>query len=1071
MKLILILLFFQYGDDNSGCGRSKSLPCQSIKYTIEIEAANSFGAVINLLPGDYFETNYTTIANANYTIVGVDGPDYTMLHSNLGLFYVNNSNFILIGVSIVNTTTNLVGEFVKGNTINADALEADISFNNPQALIVTISQNAADYIIYSKQSLVWMRRSIIMSNNAYFLTFCLRTIFFFEYGIVTYNTADYALFFDTSILKIARSRFRLNASLFGNIIANNRTLFNISESIFRENVSSYNGGVFSIQGDNQSKFDKNYAPASAAFSISSKGIVVSLCEFIGQTKATTQVTMYGVAVTLFADCSFKGMIGTLFQMDQVSILYIVHSKVSMHEGKMLTSYGRGEAIITNTEVSSNNYSDDLIVIFNRARVYLLLCSFINNTVSSFVTSKYGAKVVWIASYANNNTLNNHMFVGFYQFEMTFDNAWLGNNIGLNKGVFIQSDQTGSISMTNSHFINNTAQYGTVLYLRTPTKHNLTFLSEMYNNTYYSRCVAPLLCTHCPENPRNFCYFGFFENNTIIGNSVSKAGAIVYYEKNDVLMRFICRSCYERNNTADHGQLYNTYFDSFEVIVPRTMGTPEQIQAIFLALDAFGNRLQGRTDVSFFISSCPNVTLTGIRNVGLSMVGMAVMYNIKVSAPPGTVCNFTFTAVSLLLPTPQVINVSMVVRNCTGDATPYIVEDTYYCLTLHGISNILKIIMSTIAIVITLFLMFCIAYTFYKREHPIIHYSNQYFMYTVLFGCLLSSVSIFPTLFVGTFVTAFAIIPTGIIAFISIFIHNLKPRYVYDLNNSKVAYTCGNSDNIYLILIYIYLVAICLVGSVMAIKFRKYKTRQGTFHEPNVIGIMLYNGLILLIIIIPLRFSFPQNPNASTIIVGSVIFVFALSTSILNDAIVVNLKKTIEEQENELQRNKDILKFYSIYGDENDHLDFANQDIFSPNSPTTAVVDPNHFSPTSSSISSSSNLSSSNSHIGQFSDNILFSDVHGIPDPQQQQHEQGNQLIESDDSTSSSEDLEFALNQHLFQQNLQQNPQHQQQPNNQEEDAFVTNLRNRFKERRDKRLSKSESSSPIRHRPSPNNKKS
>ncbi|EFA76687.1 G-protein-coupled receptor family 3 protein [Heterostelium album PN500] len=988
------------GKDDSDCG-AIGRPCFTIfKGDSKIRIGSNY--VFYLLPGyyDYSNTTLYNLSDVNFTMIGVAGPKQTKIKLSSGgrFVVVVRSVFNCIGITFLNSFTprsynsfNTAPNFrnVYSRRAGVELTDfkltiAPFKIRNSNATLINIYSfnNSIENFLASRKSEVAIINSTFQLNDhdsLFEANYCKFTIYqskifsndisvlvssnFSEINIIStsiyYNKCEQGFFFNTSAVTIYNCIISENVSIFGQLILAT-SYMNMANVIIKKNIGL---GVTSIlfhnfdSASNETIFSENISPVGSVIVNEARSFTILNTLFTGQTPIdTTSISIYGNGELFALNSVFHNLTGTCVTSDSQSI--IVFSDVSFLkvQGKIVQSFGKGEVFFGSCIFEENTAFDHLIYLSNKVSAYCFNSRIISNKCASFFEINFESSLRGVNMIALNNFFQDALITGSNSFGISLQYSSFINNLGVYKGVIFQIDQSGSINITDSLFYGNKSPFGTFIYFRK---------------------IATRGWTECNNN---------FMRNTFNTNTASSSGALVYFEYN-VTCPFICEECFESHNVATFGDLVNSEYWNFTVLAPNHTNTPQNFQVVITALDAFGNRVLGRNDVSFLVDEqCPNVNLTGIKTTILNSNGISIMYNLQLSGEPGTSCVLNFTSDPPSKTGPVYVNLTLDI--CTDDHKVVSYQSQLYCLKKGGISDIVKLIITSLMVVEFIIVIIAMIITIIYRNNRLIVHSNIIFLLTVLVGCLLLLGSIITSeitaditcilrniiIPAGLFITSLSVIAKqirlwsirrqlnfqkktlmktsyffkcfgilsivpAIIISLNAIVSPLKPTDIINLNNHSVTHVCTSQHGvIYVIINLVYLVLLLLVSCVLIFLSRDYRSSPGTFNEPTYIAILIYNYLLL------------------------------------KQAVVLSMMKFIEEQEQQLDRNRDILMFYELYGNDEGKLNFANHNIFTPDTPSPSIQHGSgHINPPND----NNNLHNNNSIIiNQYNKNIS----HGLPSP-------------------------------------------------------------------------------------------
>ncbi|EGG23780.1 G-protein-coupled receptor family 3 protein [Cavenderia fasciculata] len=1002
------------GIDENGCSSIEN-PCKSIQYATNIAAP--FSTII-LAPGTYFESNYSQISNSHLALVGSGGCDVTtVVGQGTGLLYVVQSTLTITGITFARTNrpTPFIYTFFSERDLNILNYRTNLNLVQRSAPIY-LNQSIVHFIdcaitqfkLFSESAAIFSTYSFISMTNTTFqinqsnLIFLYNTTFtgglsqfisnrgnllitsiqsnlHMVDSIIAYNRYSSGIISDswvnlTNVLVI--KNFGVNSFLFGPRGSN----FNIRNSRFIENRSNESYTLLSLNtrqatSISLSIIDGNSNLVGASIGTRSSGLNITFCEFRNQ--FNIMISLMGSSISLVQYCSFRNFSGNVFSSDSSTVLILFFSSFKSFSGKILDFYSKGSAYVISTTVCGARSQVPIFQLENSAYMLAYQIVVYNNSAYNVIDMAQSKLDMYASNISSTN--GSSIVIGVDGYVIRMQDCFLSeNDIQLGGGIFFL-DQTGNITVLVTRFTRNRSTYGTIIVFGDPKSSD-----EIKEKIYFSHQPTPLLAKT------------LFSNSTFIGNTALGAGALVFYIKN-VFINFTCLDCYMLGNRAKQGNLINSNYYSYTVSMASNVTTPIILQIVIRAKDYFGQRFQGSSEISYTaVSANPDFRVSGITTVLMNVQGVTVMYNIQLSGVPGS--NYTLFFASSPRPIGGNVNQTITFRKCENPYEPHNVTGIFYCLKEKTVSDLNKIIVTFLVVVIGLLTLFCFGIVIVYWSHPIIRFSNQIFLCVILFGCCVLLASLITSFIVSpiscrlrsillpmgleipvaalvvkqyrlwkirkvlsfqlksamgnryfiTYTAAYLVIPT-IVVVVACTFKPLTPAISFDTRDLTYSHIClGDKAYLYVIVFLIYALIFLFITCVLVFKTRPYRSSPGSFSEPTYLGILTYNYLIILLLLLPLRFSFPTKPNAQFLIVAVASLIFVLVTLGLlfvpklivlfkRRAVVHSLTKFIEAQSEELERNKDILQFYELYGNEEGILNFANPNIFSPDSTSGSTI--------------------------------------------------------------------------------------------------------------------------------------
>ncbi|GAM19669.1 hypothetical protein SAMD00019534_028440 [Acytostelium subglobosum LB1] len=856
---------------------------------------NEKGSTIIILPssGSWLRLVFTTAFVSNITLDGTyswpiitqynDGSNLVESYNNvpayIKLFYtsvsidrliVTNNTFLYL-FQIYDSYATVTNSIFKGNKIST------IFLSFASRVVMTHNRfvmNKAVSLIYSFDTRMFIYKSLFISNTI-------------TYGITgVYNS-----------LYISTCRFHNNYSTFSLLIMARNVEFRAYYSIFQSNTAIISG-IALLSDDTYSSFtgcifDSNFGTESNMFGTSSWLLVEHSIIQNNVMRASSLFSASSNSFTMVMDCVAVNNSASIITSDSNTVVVIMESWFKRIQGRIVESYGNGPVFIMNCRFMSCRTTDSLIIIENSSTMRVHHSDFIKCMSATTIFLDNMAELFVSQTTFANNTYKNALIEARNRYNITLSQTSFNNNTGTFVAGVLKLDQTGSLTMTRSFVTNNTSPYGAMVYYMNPKRWNDT------------------VCTN------------YFANNDISGNMVSFAGAITFYTQ-DILCEYDCINCTTSKNHADHGDDVNTNYYNFSANLPRHFETPQTFTVSIISYDAFGNTLRGYNDITYRVyHSCPNVRLEGITMASATKMGIQQLGQLELSGPPGSQCNLTFTSD----PPPATGDFVCLIyfKQCPPGTQPFVVGGVYHCLKLSKIPKHLVNIMFILIFLEMALVIACIIMIIIFWNNKIIRYSNRAFLLIILFSALLLQSSIFPLYFVNSVTCKLRIIilplamstitcsviakniriyrirkelnfQTESLVKTSNFLRNLALlmlgplllvilNVVLSSNNERLvfrpkeaAHLCeNNSAYIYIVINLAYLEILLFACCVLIYKSREFHSSPGTFSEPVYIAILVYNYLIILGILIPLRFSLQSNQTAQFLIPTISILLFVLVT--------------------------------------------------------------------------------------------------------------------------------------------------------------------------------------------------
>ncbi|EFA77405.1 G-protein-coupled receptor family 3 protein 15 [Heterostelium album PN500] len=917
-------------------------------------------------------------------------------------FYLQNSTLIVDNVTFFNNTRKLL-ILAEGSLF---------VFRNS-----TIQKNIYDVLFEFTESSVLFTGPRIISNS---LTLAIMsandTYITLNRALFIYNYSIYGIIFYETYFYLNSSRIQNNVSRIGILISINSKII-LQNCIIQENISSTSSGIIYISETSSGYISTciingNFGPSVSDIGTASTSYEIMLTIFSNSSVNQHSISMYDSGSLTIQDCAFFNINGTIIRSDSRVSVVVMYTLFHDIDGVAFDIDGGGFLLMISNFIRDCTSRDALFRFTDRAYFLAAGLIVISTKSSKLISASMESKVYLYICYFENNEVDNGLIYGKELYQIYLSSSIFQHNTGTTLEGLISLDQTGVFVAEVTRATNNYAPYGTFITYR-----------ELDDGGQNRTCISEI------------------DSSTFIDNRAWISGATVYYMTPDIICKVIFNNSHFINSTSTFGGNINSYYNNFSVILPRILDTPEVIQVSIAAFDAFGNDYRGSNEISFYVQErCDNVNISGIQQVSLTPTGKSIMYNIEISGFPGTSCDLIFTSIPPARTGPLAYNI--IIIPCKKDYKPYAYQGKYYCLKQRDISHTSIVAFSVLtAVLMAITLVFGIMILVYWKNIMIQH-SNPYFLLTVIVGLLFIAASNFLLFGTSTFscIGKLVAVPIGVILcvnpviikewriwktrkdsyfeqksnletfflfkwliilsiipiillIVNVAVSNSKPMYVYDIDKREVSHVCSNPEGwVYIVITLVYLMILLMICCAYVYMGRRYLSSPGSFNEPTYIGILIYNYIILIIVFISLRFSFPNNYNAQYITTASVDSAFILCTLLLLFCPKFYLTKFIEYQKKELVRNKDILQFYQMYCNDQGQLNLANHDIFTPDTPAQPTIIPDSTLFTSSSVdstsppspsSSSSSLTTKNkkSKSKTTNNNIYNNNIsHSIPDP-------------------------------------------------------------------------------------------
>ncbi|EGC32821.1 hypothetical protein DICPUDRAFT_81373 [Dictyostelium purpureum] len=729
---------------------------------------------------------------------------------------------------------------------------------------------------------------------------------------------------------------------------------------FINNRALLYGGVFSMLDSSSlyvttSIIQNNYSPSAAIVENHGTGPAIFINSHISFSE---DYKVPGIIQSIFSISNFnflqikdsivRKLTGTTIWCNSNAIISLYNVTFSEINGKIVNIHSQGFLFATSCTFSNNIFKDYLIVLRNGAISIVSRNSFLYNSGSSIIFSTYNSSIFLIECWFLNNTMKEEIVIALKGYTLEIHNSMFKGNVGHVRGCVVYTDQWGVLKSKNNYYINNTGVNGAIFYFSTtPILWSSDFSGEFINDTfqnnkalaagsivYYSSDVKiNYTCTNCLLE-RNYAGYGENINSNYFSFFVLQVSSV---QSNREFPSIIY--------AYDHfGNLIKGRNDIIFTVTPQCLNS--------------------------------NISLEGIKGSIIQTNGITTLYNLKVNQVPGTKCNLTYNSLPMegnYGPINKSINIQECTCNTQiFDVSSTTTGQVYECLLVKDISKISKIVICLITGILVLFSFTCLAITIIYINEKVINVGNIIFLIVIIIGCLVLCIMIFISIKVSniTCILSTLLLPLGlgmlftmallkqyrifklfkysdflkintdnlemikygsiimgpiiILIIIGLIAFPVKPKYFFDLNYKTATYMChSNKWYIFSIVIAVYDLIILIISCIISIKSIRYHSTPGTFYESLFNSLLIYNYTLIFVVILPLFYVLKSNPTTSFLVVsiGSIIIVavtlFLIFLPKLNflfrkKKIVSSLKKVIETQEREIERNKDLLIFYKMY---------------------------------------------------------------------------------------------------------------------------------------------------------------
>ncbi|KYQ91544.1 putative protein serine/threonine kinase [Tieghemostelium lacteum] len=810
-------------------------------------------------------------------------------------------------------------------------------------------------MVYFSQFISNMARD---SGGAIFSTFTNVTIiggrFYYNYAM----KGGAILVQKSERVMIRQSHFESNSALIGGAIHLQDTLSIFKFCKFNSNEAKLDAAVFFIStGKNiivvGSYFHLNYSPKSAlidnrsGYSTFFEMSSLIGCNLLRFTKNQVSINQGSMVIR---NCYIYDVSGTFLSTGFMGFLAIFTTTFDTLYDRVLSIYNSGNVYLVSSRFTGN-YVDNSLIDFSGDLMYITDCYFANNSGVGLISISNRAQLVMANSLFEYNRANHsELIMANNGFQMTILKTRFFYNYS-DRGGLISSDQTGAIHVAACDFIYNVGTYGTIF----------LFASRELN---------------CSKATNTSCLSSLYSKNKFFHNLAIKSGSLVFYQ-GCVQCNWTCDDCTYRNNTALNGTLVNSSFYRLNITQMPTLAPGQVFPVIITAVDRFGNPILGRSDIKVYNKGCPGIPIHGILSSFLHDVGQTSLNSLQMGLMPGQSCRLIYDSIPQGLGMKKVSKL-LTFTECLNHQKAFDVynNNSVYCLSVEQIKDSSKIIGSVVSIVLLVACLVVFIIILINRNHIVISFSNVPSLLLVLFSCVLLLISnlvminlskascyikiIFPAIgisllvglvlikeyklymffknnqfkdslienqFLFKYLLLFMIIPVFIII-LEVTITPVKSIYQFYLDELKAIESCHQKGYyiIFVILLGVYLVASLILFCVVVIKIRKFRKTPGTFDEAAWNGILIFNYAAIVIIYVPLSLALNSDPNTAylinistsgTVVIISLILVFFPKFNLLyrGESIVLNIKKVIEQQELEINKNKELLLFYRMYYDE------------------------------------------------------------------------------------------------------------------------------------------------------------
>eukprot|EP01132_Coremiostelium_polycephalum_P004288 gene4288-5363_t len=990
----LIFISSVNGTDIPECGVNFTTPCKSIRYVtllpwirdIRLTKQISFF----LLPGIYLAENVSISRYYQLNIIGLEldiekasvrgaatiignnkTRNFFIRRSNVAIFDIDFKNnniqspFSRQGLDMRNLTFGSSISILQSNVVLYNTTFQNFYNNDALGTVFCYMSNLTMSTVIFKENLATSGGGLFCSSNS---TCILNQVKFISNQAI-HPVGGGAVVIDCSVAFLNMTLFVYNQASVGAAMVVDGGYVNTNYSTFNSNLANLGGAVYVapnslvwfyscafIYNQGISTGGAFFVGSSATVAISlsvfkfnrsiGTGIIethtdrvlgIESCVLEGGLSILNSSSEISVSETnsflIVRDSLFKNISSPVVRIGSPNVAFFLRTNFTDIFDKVINLYNNGIGVFVSSYIRNvtNTNRQPLISVSNKSQMLFYDMHFYNNSITVMMEVLFNSSVLMLDSDIRDNIIQRTFINGVFGFDIDIENTRFINNTGATAGAFIRSDQLGNIQMYNNEILNNTSKYGTILYFDTISETNQS------------------------------CTRSIFVNQTMLDNFADFSGGLIYYS-GDVLCNFTCIACNLQNNTSTLGEAINSSYYRFNASIPSSFVPSTNNFPIFItAYDALDNPYLGPSPVTFTVSVCPLFFLSGIPTTSLTSTGITVIYSIRISGYPGTVCNVTITSFSAPL-TRLVQNYTVTVEQCPQGSEPFQIgpQNSYYCLHRKKAPTIAKIIVTTLAIII------------------IIIYSNPTFLYIILFGCTLSMGAIFMALDVTNIlcVIKMVLIPISIVLVTSATIikqyriwrliksaHLLQESnvtnndllkkgslmlvipvltitvsliaipfdryFTYDLNDNVASYFCASTHYfIVFIVLAVYMLILLLFGCYIVIECRQFRNFPGTFNEFLYLGILIYVYTVILVIAIPLAFALYEKPLANYL-------VFTIPEL---------LREMIKSQEEILVKNKILLKVgHRLYErDNNDNIIYhetfsSDESTYSPHSASSSTI--------------------------------------------------------------------------------------------------------------------------------------
>ncbi|KAF2072797.1 hypothetical protein CYY_005898, partial [Polysphondylium violaceum] len=721
-----------------------------------------------------------------------------------------------------------------------------------------------------------------------------------------------------------------NKSLVGGVfsVSDNAAIY-VAFSIFRDNLSIL-GALLDTNSDLPMQFDGNF---------------VENTKYLGEIQSMFSLSNARVSV-MFKDNLIMNLNVTFFNANSLSILGVINSTFIECNGKIVNFYNQASAFFLNTKFINSTSLDSIIVLRNGATGYFYNCIFLRNKAVSIFVITNSADSLFYQNFFQECETTQELIILQNRYNMDIHFTTFRLNVGDTRGGVLFSDDTGKLQIYNSSFISNTCVSGCSIYYGANT----------------------LIASTC--NTSHYC------SNSFLNNFASNAGSVAYYSNNISCPIRTCDRCFSQNNTAIYGDLVNSVFHTFQIIEFITqVETNSDFSIKIMAMDRFKHVFRGSNAVRFTVHPCKEIYVTGVLSGTLYKNGLVTLHGLKANQFPGVSCNLTVTSD----PQSQAVPLLIQIANCSDDRQAFKIyanNTLFMCMKVVKIDNIAKVVLVVIGIFLAIVSAIFFVITIYHRNKKVVRYTNPIFLIIVLVADVILLASLFCSITVSDIMCilrslfvllGLSILLTvvvvkqyklwqlfkfndylkdtnidtrtllrleGILLIIPIICigvclggFRFKEKYVFNLEQETATHQCYSKHYYYAIIpILFYLGIILIFGCYICVKSRKFRSAPGTFYESYFNSLTIYNLTAVFVCIVPLCFALRSTPTTYFLVLNIGICVNVLVSLILlfvpklnfllrKDAIVTSLRKVIEDQERDIEKNKEMLAFYGMYLDE------------------------------------------------------------------------------------------------------------------------------------------------------------